>query len=96
MNNKEKQILIDKALKALEYFDLKVNYTKISITKYDKYSKEFLEFAPELLEYYSIIFHVPDFKNQKYCPTIRVNRKTDKLHLIITRSNMSEIPEDLK
>ena len=92
MNDQE---IIKKATKALKELNLfSNNYNRIQVLKV--INDELIELDPELKDKYSVMFSykLPDGRGAH--TSVEVDRKTDKLLYIITRSNIYEIPEELK
>ena len=87
--------IIEKASKALKALDLfREDFTDITVSK--TVNELLLENAPELKEIYSVIFTYKQPDGRGAITSIDVDRKTHKLIKIITKSNMYDIPFELR
>lgn len=90
MTDKE---IIGKATKALKALDLLADYNKIRV--YKEINPIILEIVPEIEFEYSVHFDF-DPPILGTGATITVDRKTNKLLKIITKSELYNVPEELQ
>ncbi len=90
MTDKE---IIEKATKALKSLDLLAKYNEINVIK--DIHPLVLEMAPEKESEYSVHFGFnPPIRGTG--ASVTVDRKTNKLIRVITKSGMYKIPEELQ
>lgn len=88
------QEIIKKAKKVLDAIGLDYTDNEISVAHIE--DKKLLEALDEVGDEYSVIFSYKLPDGREGIKSVIVDKKTHKLKYVITKSNMYEVPEELR